>query len=107
MNDNARCECGSRIFLQRPTLVTTASGTIRDIPSVMVMECVTCSRTYITTTDAGKKTLKQFKFGAEAERELFRAALDSWKNTDKPETNESLIVTEDADKADFERLGIK
>lgn len=103
---DGRCECGSRIFFNKQTLITTANGSIRDIPSIMVMECVRCSRTYQVSTDPGVKTLIPFKSGMEAEKSLFLAALESWKNTDRPQSNESLIVLDDADRKDFERLGV-
>lgn len=107
MQDDARCDCGSRIFFEKPTRITTASGSIRDIPSVFVLECVRCERTYFCDSEAGRKTLRRCIHGELAEKELFQAALESWRNKDKPESNESHIVLEDADKADFKRLGIE
>lgn len=107
MTDNARCECGCRIFFNKQTVITTASGTVRDIPASMVMECVRCLKVYIASMDFGKKTLTPFIYGETGERELFKAALESWKNSDRPETNESHIILDEADKVDFARLGIE
>jgi len=107
MSDDARCLCGSRIFFQKPTVITTASGSIRDIPSVFVLECVRCARAFYADSEAGKKTLRPYVPGVYAETELFKQALASWRNKDKPESNDSHIVLEDADKADFARLGIE
>ena len=59
------------------------------------------------STEPGKKVMIPFTSGAACEKTLFAAALESWQNKDKPETNESFIVLEDADKLDFERLGIE
>ena len=105
-HDDARCDCGSRIFFNKVAIITTASGSIRDIPSVMILECVRCMRTYMTSTDPGPKVFAAFKAGASSERDLFLAALESWKNHDRPQDNASLIVTDEADKRDFERLGV-
>lgn len=106
MNDG-RCECGSRIFFQRPLLITTANGTIRDIPSTLVMECVQCLRVYSVSTDPGRKTLVPFGVGRDSEKLLFKTALKDWKNVESNGTNDSLIVLEPADEQDFERLGVK
>lgn len=107
MLSDARCECGCRIFFNRQVVITTASGTIRDIPSSLVLECVRDRRVYLVSTDPGKKTLIPFLAGADSERMLFNAALGDWKNQHKPELNASMIVLEDADRRDFSRLGIE
>lgn len=107
-----RCECASRIFVNRQVVITTSSGSIRDIPSMMLLECVRCARTYTVSTDPGQKVLIQFKAGMEGEKLLFQEALKSWKNGDRHasqesgEANQSHIVLDDADKKDFERLGV-
>lgn len=106
MANDARCECGSRIFFNKQPIITTASGTIRDIPSVMVLECCRCARTFIVSTEAGKKTLRKFAAGMSAEKELFQAALESWKNHDRPESNVSHIILDKDDEKDFERLSV-
>lgn len=101
-----RCECGSRIFFHKQGIITTASGTIRDIPAVMILDCSRCTKTYLVSTKSGPKKLVPFVKGVEGEKALFFAALESWKNTDRPESNESHIVLDEADKKDFERLGV-
>lgn len=107
MLDDGRCECGCRIFFHRQTVITTANGTIRDIPSLMVLECVQCLRVYSVSTDAGRKTLRPFGVGRDSEKLLFQTALKDWKNTDRPQDNETFIVLESADEIDFDRLGVK
>lgn len=106
MTDNGRCECGSRIFFEKPTRITASDGSVRDIPAVFVMECVRCCRVYLCSSEAGKKTLQPYVPGFEGEQTLFRLALESWKNHDRPEANPSLIVLNEADKEDYGRLGI-
>lgn len=103
---DARCSCGCRIFFNKQVIITTANGSIRDIPSVMVLDCVRCARTYLTGTGEGRKELIPFKADAAGEKFLFEGALESWKNTHHPERNQSHIVIDEADKLDFMRLGV-
>ncbi len=107
MLNDGRCECGCRIFFQRPTVITTADGSIRDIPSIMIVECVTCLRVYSVKTSEGRKTLEHFGVGKPSEALLFKAALKDWVNDHTPDRNYSMIVTDPADEVDFERLGIE
>jgi hypothetical protein len=106
MLDAGRCGCGSRIFFHRQAVITTANGTIRDIPSVMILECSRCLQFYSVSTEPGKKTLVPFGVGEEGERVLFKAALKDWSNKDRPQDNASFIVLEPADEVDFARLGV-
>lgn len=107
MLDEGRCSCGCRIFVNESVVITTASGTVRDIPSVFFMRCVRCNEHYLMATESGKKTLIPVSRAEEIERALFYSALKDWQNRDIPDANESFIVLDEADKKDFERLSIK
>lgn len=116
MSADGRCKCGSRIFIHRQVVITQSDGTVRDIPSVMLLECVTCRLMYTTSSDIGPKTLTQFVASIDSERYLFQRALEDWKNTNTPEDkgfggvqerNDSYIVIDDADRKDFARLGVE
>lgn len=106
MANDGRCSCGCRIFFSRQIAITTASGSIRDIPSMMILECIRCLRVYSTSTDPGKKTLQEWGVGEEGERMLFSAALKDWMNRDRPQDNANFLILEEADEKDFDRLGI-
>lgn len=104
MLSELRCVCGCRMFINRQVIVTTASGTIRDVPSVMILECVSCVTVYSVGTEAGKKTLTPLDSGTE--KLLFEAALKDWANKDRPDSNANHIVLDPADEQDFARLGV-
>jgi hypothetical protein len=106
MLDDARCECGCRIFFNKQTIITTACGTVRDIPSAMVLECVRCLRLYSVSMDPGKKTLEHFGIGKDSEAKLFKTAIKDWENKHTPDRNPTMVVLSPADEVDYERLGV-
>lgn len=108
MSDNGRCPCGCRIFFDLNTRITCSDGRAFDIPTVQISKCVSCELVcLIIGANGEKKTVKPFKSGKDAERELFLAALGYWKNDHNPERNRDFITISDEDKKDFERLGLK
>lgn len=107
MANDGRCSCGCRIFYDRPTRITTASGAAFNIPTIAIVECVNCGAVCkIVGEDGERKTVVPFVSGKAAEKELFAAAVSWWKNEHRPELKMTFVTVEDADKADYERHGI-
>lgn len=104
MNHQHKCECGSRVFLDRPVSVTCDYGGIIGLGNIKFFECVRCSRKYTVSTDPGKKVLKTADYGAGLERDLMQAAVDGGYFQDLSGRLTNLILTDDADQHDIGRL---
>jgi len=102
-----RCECLSRVFVQKPVVVTCAYGGVIKPRDFELVSCVRCNRSYILPMAVGKKKLIPCPTGGvELEKTLLGLAIE-WGWFDGKDGKLNSIITDEEDRSDVKRLGLE
>jgi len=99
-----KCECGSRVFFDRPISVTCAYGGVIGAKDFKYFECVRCNRAYICSMDPGKKELEVAPQGAALERRLMQLMVDYGYFENREGKIANMVLTDEQDQRDIDRL---
>ncbi len=100
-----KCECGSRVFFDRPVSITCDYGGVIGVSrDFKYFNCVRCNRSYVCGMAPGKKELIAAPEGAALERLLMQLAVDNGYFEDAKGNLTNTLLTDEKDKLDVDRL---